>query len=103
MSVFEELKNKKNFNDYVAEAQKELEVSKEETKEVYFIAKELVRGLLNADDFMSDDQVDCFSLGEYMTGAVVVALASKDKILEEAEIKSKKFNIDVVDEVIEEN
>lgn len=37
-----------------------------------------------------------------MTGAVVVALASKDKILEEAEIKSKKFNMDVVDEVIED-
>lgn len=102
MSVFEELKNKKDFNDYVAEAQKELELSKAATKDVYFIAKDLVRGLLNADDFMNGEKVDRFGLAEYMTGAVVVALASKDKILEEAEIKSKKFNMDVVDEIVED-
>ena len=94
------MEDKKEFN--LAEAQKELELSKVATKDVYFIAKDLVRGLLNADDFMDGEKVDRFGLAEYMTGAIVVALTSKDKILEEAEIKSKKFNMDVVDEIVED-
>ena len=102
MSVFKELKNKKNFDDYVAEAYKELGVSQSETKQVYYIVRNLVCKLLNSDDFMDGDVVDRFDLAQYMSGAIVVALASKDNIMEEASIKGKKFNIDVVEDTIKD-
>lgn len=99
MSVFEELKNRKSFDHYVVEAYNELGVSENESKEVRFIAKSLVSSLLNSDDFMDGDEVDRFGLSEYMLGAMIVALASKDKIMKEASIKGKIFN---VEEVIED-
>lgn len=103
--VFEELTNTRTFDDYIVMAQNELEVSNEESKQVYIVAKHLVKKLINNEGYMGDDRIDLYSLCDYMLGAMLIGMASKDDIVEDAKEFVKKYNevITKVEVIEEEN
>ena len=104
MSVFKDLRNIRSFDDYVKDAQQELKVSKEESKQIYIIAKTLVNKLINSEGYISEEgSVDIYALGEYMTGALIVGMASKNEIIEDAVVFCSKYDGELSeDEIIED-
>lgn len=93
MSVFETLKNTKEFDDYVKDAQQELEVSNEESKQIYIVARTLVHKLLNSDGYISDEgTLDLYAVSDYMTGALIVGMASRDEIIKDAKEFEEKYD-----------
>ncbi len=103
--IYNELmKHTPDFDECVVKAYKDLEVNKAQSKEIDFIVKELSKLLLWRDNVQDDDKFDGYTVAEYMKGAMVVALASKDSIMDAvASIKDKdeEDKLDV-EEVIED-
>ena len=104
MSVFKTLKNTKEFDDYVKDAQQELKVSEEECKQIVILAKSLVNNLLNSEGYISEEgNIDLYAVSEYMTGALIVGMASKDEIIEDAVVFcSKSDGVLSEDEIVED-
>lgn len=104
MSVFNELKETRNFNDYVVMAQKEQDVEVAESKQIAMIVKSLVKKLINSDGFIDGgEKIDLFELCDYMAGAMIVGMAARDEIVADAKEFVKKYNNSIPEvEVIEE-
>lgn len=93
MSVFNELKETRKFNDYVVMAQKEQEFDIAESKQVAIIVKSLVKKLVNSDGFIDgDEKVDLYELCDFMAGAMIVGMAARDEIVADAKEFVKKYN-----------
>lgn len=105
MSVFEELKETRNFDAYVAMAQKELDVEVAESKQIYILAKSLVKKLVNSEGFIdSDEKVSLYELCDFMTGAMIVGMAAKDEIKKDAKEFVEKYDMTMSKyEIVEEN
>lgn len=104
MSVFEELKEARNFDAYVAMAQKELDVEVAESKQIHILAKSLVKKLVNSEGFIdSDEKVSLYELCYFMTGAMIVGMAAKDEIKKDAKEFVEKYDMVMSkDELVEE-
>lgn len=99
MSVFNELKETRNFNDYVVMAQKEQELDIAESKQVAIVVKSLVKKLVSIDGFIDgDEKVDLYELCHFMAGAMIVGMAARDEIVADAKEFVKKYN-DVIPKV----
>lgn len=102
--VYKELRNVFNFDDCVVGAYRDLDVNKAQSKEINFIVKELTRSLMNRDGIGDDDRFDGYTLAQYMMGAMVVGMASKDSIMDAISDIKDKVDMELSeDEIVEEN
>lgn len=102
--VYKELRYVSNFDDCIAKAYLDLDVNNAQSKEVHFIVKELTRSLMNRDGIGDDDKFDGYTLAQYMMGAMVVGMASKDSIMDAISDIKDKVDMELSeDEIVEEN
>lgn len=102
--VYKELRNVSNFDDCIVKAYRDLDVNKAQSKEINFIVKELTRSLMNRDGIGDDDKFDGYTMAQYMMGAMVVGMASKDSIMDAISDIKDKVDIELsADEIVEEN
>ncbi len=103
MSVFEELRNRDRFDDLVAKAYRDLDVTKAQSKEIDFILKELSWNLLTSDGITEEDKFDGYTVAEYMKGAMAVGLAIRQFVIDDVKVKLKPDMELTEEEIVEEN
>lgn len=102
--VYKELRYVSKFDDCIVKAYRDLDVNKAQSKEINFIVKELTRSLMNRDGIGYDDNFDGYTLAQYMMGAMVVGMASKDSIMDAISDIKDKVDMELSeDEIVEEN
>lgn len=102
--VYKELRNIFSFDDCVVGAYRDLDVNNAQSKEINCIVKELTRSLMNRDGLSDDDRFDGYALAQYMIGAMVVGMASKDSIMDAISDIKDKVDMELSeDEIVEEN
>ena len=101
-NVYEELRNRDRFDDLVAKAYRDLDVTKAQSKEIDFILKELSWNLLTSDGITEEDKFDGYTVAEYMKGAMAVGLAIRQLVIDDVEVKIKPDMELTEDELVEE-
>lgn len=102
-NVYEELRNRDQFDDLVAKAYRDLDVTKAQSKEIDFILKELSWNLLTSDGITEEDKFDGYTVAEYMKGAMAVGLAIRQLVIDDVEVKLKPDMELSEDKIVEEN
>ena len=101
-NIYEELRNRDRFDDLVAKAYRDLDVTKAQSKEIDFILKELSWNLLTSDGITEEDKFDGYTVAEYMKGAMVVGLAIRQLVIDDVEVKLKPDMELTDDELVED-
>lgn len=101
-NVYEELRNRDRFDDLVAKAYRDLDVTKAQSKEIDFILKELSWNLLTSDGITEEDKFDGYTVAEYMKGAMAVGLAIRQLVIDDVEVKIKPDMELTEDELVED-
>lgn len=102
--LYKELRNVSDFDETIVKAYRDLGVNKAQSKEIHFIVKELTRSLMNRDGIGDDDKFDGYTLGQYMLGAMLVGMATKDSIMDAiSDIKDTDVDYELSeDEIVED-